>query len=484
MQNLFVLFFLFLSFQIVDAQDWIYYVDDANSTNASISWIGEDGSSFHNILRGKKEGNSYAHDDQVLINLSPDGKLKKVFTAQNCKNWGAFFPFEEDKYYSLGQSCNEDFDTNRKIKVYDGNGKFLKTAVGYDGQHFMWYKGEDGFVLYADPFPRRDQDILSVTTMDWDLNIEHQQVDLSALVRPDHRFIHHVQEPLYMGSEGSVCKVKYLNGTSVKDEIIYFFKDNEFQWSYDMSPEAQNYVQGFWQYEDRIILIASEYRKPMIIQLDMKGNELSRAPLPRQGTFAKYKLIGDEIIAVGGRGSLSVKRYTLGGLLVGEEPIAVDGSYAVVGILPHPDGGFLLHGEEMFGDRAFVCKFGSSIEVQANSDEVTKEPEEVQVDEEVENDQLTISLPSIEHKEPISVVVYPNPASIDISFHIENPKQSNSGEYQLSIFTLQGKPVHQRKFTGEKTTIDVSSYIPGQYVYRIFSSEDHQMISGQFIKVE
>ena len=86
--------------------------------------------------------------------------------------------------------------------------------------------------------------------------------------------------------------------------------------------------------------IASEYRRPMIIQLDMDGNELTRAPLPRQGTFAKYKLIGDELIVVGGRGSLSVKRYTLDGLLIGEEPVSVDGSFAIVGILPHPDGGF------------------------------------------------------------------------------------------------------------------------------------------------
>ena len=137
-----------LSFSpLANAQDWIHYVDDANSTNASISWIGEDGSSYHNILRGKKEGSSYAHDDQVLINLSQDGKLKKVFTAQNCKNWGAFFPFEKDKYYSLGNSCNEESDNERRIKVYDGDGKFLKTAVGYDGQHFMWHKGADELCL-------------------------------------------------------------------------------------------------------------------------------------------------------------------------------------------------------------------------------------------------------------------------------------------------------------------------------------------------
>ena len=78
----------------------------------------------------------------------------------------------------------------------------------------------------------------------------------------------------------------------------------------------------------------------------------------------------------------------------------------------------------------------------------TTEPDivEVQIAEELKTNQLTISLPAIEQEEPISVVVYPNPASIDISFNIENPKQPNSGEYQLSIFTLQGKACLSEEF--------------------------------------
>ena len=81
-------------------------------------------------------------------------------------------------------------------------------------------------------------------------------------------------------------------------------------------------------------------------------------------------------------------------------------------------------------------------------------------------------------KEPVSVSVFPNPSTNEVSFIVENGEDS---EYSLKIYNLMGQEVF---VTGEfkfGVKVDLSKFVKGMYFYQVFDKQKAIAI-GKLIK--
>jgi len=72
---------------------------------------------------------------------------------------------------------------------------------------------------------------------------------------------------------------------------------------------------------------------------------------------------------------------------------------------------------------------------------------------------------------------YPNPATSFITFDIQ--KGYDKG-YDIQVFNLLGKMIYEQKNIAPKTTINLSEYNRGVYVYQLRDREGKIIESGKF----
>jgi hypothetical protein len=81
---------------------------------------------------------------------------------------------------------------------------------------------------------------------------------------------------------------------------------------------------------------------------------------------------------------------------------------------------------------------------------------------------------------PADAVVrfYPNPATSIITFDLQKVYEAG---YSLQIYNFpQGKKVHESKNLGPRTTIPVSDYTRGVYIYQLRDRSGRMIESGKF----
>ncbi len=83
----------------------------------------------------------------------------------------------------------------------------------------------------------------------------------------------------------------------------------------------------------------------------------------------------------------------------------------------------------------------------------------------------------IEEPEIEQLNIYPNPVNDVLT--LENPSTQNS--FLIEIFDLNGRNVLRDKLQPGRNKIDVSTYMEGTYVYRLFSSEGTDKRTGKII---
>jgi len=96
-----------------------------------------------------------------------------------------------------------------------------------------------------------------------------------------------------------------------------------------------------------------------------------------------------------------------------------------------------------------------------------------------------INLPLLENKQlSIEVGVYPNPVVNRLNFNVVSNKQSQAC---LSVYDLSGKLVHCIDgiaiHEGEQAiAVDVTNFLPGNYVYSFDLKDDNENVMGRFVK--
>ena len=81
--------------------------------------------------------------------------------------------------------------------------------------------------------------------------------------------------------------------------------------------------------------------------------------------------------------------------------------------------------------------------------------------------------------EPIAKIVrfYPNPATSFITFDFQ---QGNEKTYTLQIYNLPGKKVHEVTEITPKTTINLSDFFRGIYVFQLRDKAGRLIEAGKF----
>jgi hypothetical protein len=80
-------------------------------------------------------------------------------------------------------------------------------------------------------------------------------------------------------------------------------------------------------------------------------------------------------------------------------------------------------------------------------------------------------------KQTTEVKVYPNPVSDFVKFEVENAEKN----LEVSIYDNSGRRVEQVNFSGNSTEVNLSSFAPGIYTYKL-TGENNLFGSGSFIK--
>lgn len=86
--------------------------------------------------------------------------------------------------------------------------------------------------------------------------------------------------------------------------------------------------------------------------------------------------------------------------------------------------------------------------------------------------------PSKETKEKEKVLkIFPNPATTQINFEVQG---NNEGTYEIIIYNFLGKRINDLKNINNRTTLDLSRYYSGIYIYQLRDAKGTLVESGKF----
>jgi hypothetical protein len=75
------------------------------------------------------------------------------------------------------------------------------------------------------------------------------------------------------------------------------------------------------------------------------------------------------------------------------------------------------------------------------------------------------------------VKFYPNPATSFITFDLQ---KGNEKSYDIQVYNLLGKVVYEQKNIPSRTTINLSDYSRGVYIYQLRERDGKIIESGKF----
>lgn len=73
--------------------------------------------------------------------------------------------------------------------------------------------------------------------------------------------------------------------------------------------------------------------------------------------------------------------------------------------------------------------------------------------------------------------VYPNPATSQINFDIQG---SNENAYEIIVYNFLGKRLNDIKNFSNRTTLNLSNYYSGIYIYQLRDQKGNLVESGKF----
>lgn len=77
------------------------------------------------------------------------------------------------------------------------------------------------------------------------------------------------------------------------------------------------------------------------------------------------------------------------------------------------------------------------------------------------------------------VKLYPNPATTIINFEIQQ-QHNNDRLYDLIVYNFLGKKIEQLKGISSRTTVNLSNYYNGLYIFQLRDQRGNLIESGKF----
>ncbi|RYY86971.1 MAG: T9SS type A sorting domain-containing protein [Chitinophagaceae bacterium] len=80
--------------------------------------------------------------------------------------------------------------------------------------------------------------------------------------------------------------------------------------------------------------------------------------------------------------------------------------------------------------------------------------------------------------DPVSVLrFYPNPATTQVTFDFS--RNFDRG-YKIEIYNFLGRKVFEAANVGQRTTLNLTDYLRGVYIYRLWDKNGKMVESGKF----
>ncbi len=467
-----------LSAQIIE---WEYEVQDELSTNTGNFWIDEDGNGFFNIRRSFIHGNTASSRSSFLLQLNAYGQYAGSVVINQCDNRAPLYPFGRRRFITSGYNCREAAATQQRItpdtRVFNRRGKLLKIGEAFPG--YTSITGavchDDDITFFNKPNNAWGYTFLSIGKVNEEVEIKYDSIPLAPLAREEYGIILSNRKPVLTDNNtwvltcdyGDVEGGQYKDRLAIRHGIIMGIKDKEIQWTY---PEEldRRVVSGLCTHNGKIGIIRSPAwgkNQAKFLLLDENGTLLKSMPINARSVRGMG--MNDDHFVVMDRTKLTW--YNFEGEVLGELVLAERGLETPLHMQMLNDGSLIFSTRR--GHNAVITK--------VRLDQLESEIEEAAPEA------RAVSYSTVEEvsNETISISVYPNPASIDIIFEVDQDVDISSG-FLLQIFNASGQMMHEATFNEQRHEVYVNELPAGTYFYRIAyqKDEEQRLIQGKFVK--
>lgn len=461
--------------------EWEYTVQDSIHTSGFQFWVDDNGNGYYNIHRYRPEEAGSGQSESFLLKLDQHGRFAGSVTINRCRNTRALYPMGRNRFVSSGPNCITDTSRYRQVsidtRIYNRNGKLLKVGDAFPGASYGAVCQDEEVTFFSKKTDKRRNSYVSIGRVAKDATItydsislspiQHETMETSVLLRLP------VQPeggpwviPYYYGNRRRKLPNGRQRGGGIVHGLIMGVANNEILWTYPDTLDA-HYVTGISARKNRLAIVRSSAwlnHPKMFALLDTQGNELKRAMLEVKSV--KDIALADSTVIVLERER--IRQFDFSGKLLAEFDFAENG-------LKRP------WDMQLVGDNAviFNAQRGKNVVIiKLQMGEIKEEKAPLEATP-------AISYATVEEtgKETMSIAVYPNPASINITFQVDQLANVKNG-FSLQIFNTAGQLIHEAFFEDTQHEVYLDQMPRGTYYYKIAYREnaDQHFISGKFIK--
>ncbi|MBK9013832.1 MAG: hypothetical protein IPM82_06960 [Saprospiraceae bacterium] len=166
------------------AQEWKYEGSKSKANSASDSWIDAAGNNYHNISTHKNRGSSGSIEEKSLLILDKHGNFNGRVQVNSCRNRASLYAFRDDMYLTTDYNCIGAGQATQDSRVFDHKGKLTLTGAPFILHRFATVRTNTGYTIFSQSGFSRPTPKLGIRNIDWDFNIEDQEIDLQELEKP------------------------------------------------------------------------------------------------------------------------------------------------------------------------------------------------------------------------------------------------------------------------------------------------------------
>lgn len=463
--------------------EWEYEVSSEYQTRPSLYWVDEEGNGYYNIKKNTVERPGQFQYGLYLLMLDKYGNLKGTTYVNNCQSTALLLPFGKGKFLASGNNCSPDKKVVRDTRLYDKTGKLLNQTKAFRGNYFARTWSDDGFKFFSKPNSSWGYSFLSIGKISPDFQISYDSIPLAPIEVKGLGMTNNYKDPAQMADKSWVVPINYgikSGGLSLTNGAIINVKNGQIAWKYPSSliDKTTQHVSTF---EDKVcVVFGAAYSEKYFAILNQEGEELHQFMLSTGGAVKDLILTKEHIILMTKR---HFKWYDWKGNFVTEYSFASENITAF--------------GEaKLLDDYSLIFtgyRNGNAVIAKLNFEDKIIELEQNQLKEKAiakaekpkkeKHSVTSVSFDNISQK-TLSASVFPNPASMFINFQV-NPEIVSDSPFQIQVFDVSGRSLHENSFTGFQYELDLSQFVAGTYFYRILlkNEEEIEFISGQFVKI-
>ena len=449
--------------------EWRYEFDYPVDTRCGDLLVDEDQHVFANIST-YRPSNSYRGGG--MIALDARGRFNGMIMNTDPDAEATYAPFGNGGYISsqYGES-----------RVFDAQGNVIASGQAFGGNPYARVTTTTGHVYFSKPLDNFKASYVTIGRVSNDFKFDTDTILLQPIAIEGLGISMPYEKPA-MTSHG-VWIVPFIvgsvdGGMNVEHTFVAAIKGEKILWKFPPSltdPPAR----AFTTEGERIgVVLKVNNTTYQFFLLNTNGQVRTQFDFQISGTVVDARL-NKELVTVMTRNSLYV--YTLDGVEVSHIILTNDFLIYPTEFEVMDNGDYIVAGNYQGKTTIIRIRMSGPISPSGPHDQVDTSkanPFRENPQEASPVSQVTMQTVSAE---TISASIFPNPASLYITFELKNRPALPC---TIAVFDGSGQLLHQDTFEGNNYTLPLDRFVPGTYFYRLQSpSSQEKILSGKFIKI-